>query len=359
MIDSGKLHEMRKPKTSAMTFSEVADHLKALWQERLSIKELSPVTVQGYRDLLKPLEQAFGQRLLAEITARELKEYRNDVFKSSSAVLANRRLFILQQVFKAGIELGSLHEDPSAKLKKLSEKAHERNKFLFPDQIKKLVACSRKTKAKFYLPALIYLAVEHGTSRLEALDLKWSDINLHYNQGILTFHRTKNDKERTQFLMPQSRQSLIAWRDHLAHARSRRKIQPAGDGDYVFCHLNGSRLRDFKHSWDQACKLAGFEDLHFHDLRHTYCSNIRMTGAALKEIRDMIGHDDISMTDRYTHIPTQALSLRQQALAEHYWGKSVGEEDEEEGGQSGCGTNMVQNFEKGRKARKKRVGVIS
>lgn len=61
-------------------------------------------------------------------------------------------------------------------------------------------------------------------------------------------------------------------------------------------------------SWEKACKLAGLEDFHFHDLRHTYCSNIRMRGRDEIYAR-FIGHRDISMTDRYTHIPTDTMPI--------------------------------------------------
>ena len=41
----------------------------------------------------------------------------------------------------------------------------------------------------------------------------------------------------------------------------------------------------------------------------------------------MIGHRDIAMTDRYTHLALQRKISRQEELAEHYWnGKSSGED---------------------------------
>lgn len=81
-----------------------------------------------------------------------------------------------------------------------------------PNEIENLISCSRRTKAKHYMPALILLAAEHGASKQEALDLQLSDINFELGEsGSIHFRRTKNGKERTQFLMPRTRQALMDW----------------------------------------------------------------------------------------------------------------------------------------------------
>ena len=52
----------------------------------------------------------------------------------------------------------------------------------------------------------------------------------------------------------------------------------------------------------RACRDAGVEDFSFHDLRHTYASHLRMKGADLDDIRRLLGHSDLRMTIRYTHL---------------------------------------------------------
>jgi site-specific recombinase XerD len=59
-------------------------------------------------------------------------------------------------------------------------------------------------------------------------------------------------------------------------------------------------------------------DLHFHDLRHTFCSNLIISGADLKEVKEMIGHSDIAMTDRYSHLTSELKLHRQKKLVEYY-----------------------------------------
>jgi site-specific recombinase XerD len=42
-----------------------------------------------------------------------------------------------------------------------------------------------------------------------------------------------------------------------------------------------------------ALKVAGVSGFHFHDLRHTFCSNLLMAGGDLKDAKEMIGLSDL------------------------------------------------------------------
>lgn len=53
-------------------------------------------------------------------------------------------------------------------------------------------------KARFYLPALIYLGAEHGASKQETMDLKWSGIDFDFQGGgLINFFRQKTGRHRT------------------------------------------------------------------------------------------------------------------------------------------------------------------
>jgi site-specific recombinase XerD len=77
-------------------------------------------------------------------------------------------------------------------------------------------------------------------------------------------------------------------------------------------------IKCFNMTWWHALKVAGISDLHFHDLRHTFCSKLIMSGGGLKDAKEMIGHSDISMTDRYAHLSGDHVIRKQDQLAEHY-----------------------------------------
>ena len=319
-IDLGKLSrvEKSKKKIALMSFSEVGDLLSEKWTDRLEKGELSPKTVEDYQFTLGALKRLFGKNLLIEITQKDLLEKQKADLKNYSAVTANRNMFVIKQVFKCALKLGAIHEDPSAGIQKLSEKAHERNRFLLPSEIEDLVTECLKTKAKYYMPALIFLGAEHGASKQECLNLRWSEINFEYEgTGLIRLYRKKNKRERTDFLMPRTREALLSWREHLFALRERHKFDKM-ESDFVFSHADGTAFESIRSAWNATCLSAGFKDLHFHDLRHTFCSNLLLSGADIKDVKEMIGHRDIAMTDRYSHLTRAYKHIVQKKLSKHY-----------------------------------------
>lgn len=326
LLDNGKSVDSKpQRKTKLMTVAQVAELLDQQWENKLKIGELSPVTVDGYRVWCKQIVESYGHRILCELTREEIKLHRDTMAQNKaggkSHARTNRIMFVFKQICAHGIEIGAIDESPVAGIGQLSEKAHERNEFLMPDGLIRIVeACKKVVKARYYLPALILLGAEHGASKQEALSLRWKDIDFEYKgSGLIHLFRTKNQRERTELLLPQTRAALIAWRAHLTEMRQKKNIIPKDDS-YVFCRLDGARIKGFKSAWDRVRNLAGVEDLHFHDLRHTFCSNLLLVGADLKDIKDMIGHSDLNMTDRYAHLCNARKNVLQDKLADHFEG---------------------------------------
>ena len=175
LIDTGKASEIEKNKAkiSFMIFSEVSAQLELDWKRRLEMGDLKQKTVCEYLYMLNSLNKIFGKKLLCEISKEDILTYRSSVASEFSKVTSNRYLFIIKQVFKQGIATGGALGDPADSINYLSEKEQERNNFLLPSRLDRLVDASLETRAKFYLPSLIYLGAEHGTSKQEALSLKW------------------------------------------------------------------------------------------------------------------------------------------------------------------------------------------
>lgn len=75
------------------------------------------------------------------------------------------------------------------------------------------------------------------------------------------------------------------------------------DVPYIFFDRStGKPYKDVKRSFITACKRAGIYDFHFHDLRHTFASQLLMSGVDLTTVKELLGHKDIKMTLRYAHL---------------------------------------------------------
>ena len=119
LLDAGNTAEVKnsRRKISLLTFDEVCRSLKALWTGRRERSELSETSYRGYCDRLCLVERRFENRLLCEISHEEIIEYRDRVAAETSNLTSNRSLFILKQVFKQGMELNAIKNDPVAAMR--------------------------------------------------------------------------------------------------------------------------------------------------------------------------------------------------------------------------------------------------
>lgn len=88
------------------------------------------------------------------------------------------------------------------------------------------------------------------------------------------------------------------------------------DSPYVFVDQNGRRFKEVKRSFATACRKAGLKDFHFHDLRHTFASQLVMAGVDLITVKELLGHKSIAMTLRYA---TLHQAIRSRLLKVSVW----------------------------------------
>ncbi len=63
-----------------------------------------------------------------------------------------------------------------------------------------------------------------------------------------------------------------------------------------------ARYLDIKRSFASALRKAGIKDFKFHDLRHTFASQLVMAGVDITTIKELLGHKTLTMTLRYAHL---------------------------------------------------------
>ncbi|MFH0764729.1 MAG: site-specific integrase [Candidatus Omnitrophota bacterium] len=71
---------------------------------------------------------------------------------------------------------------------------------------------------------------------------------------------------------------------------------------YIFYNDDGRPYTNVRKSFDATLKKCDIIDFKFHDLRHTFASQLVMFGIDLKTVQELMGHKSIEMTLRYSHL---------------------------------------------------------
>ena len=65
------------------------------------------------------------------------------------------------------------------------------------------------------------------------------------------------------------------------------------------------RFVSIKKAWQQLCNEAKVSDFKFHNCRHHFASRLVMSGIDLNTVRELLGHSELAMTLRYSHLAPQ------------------------------------------------------
>ena len=142
----------------------------------------------------------------------------------------------------------------------------------------------------FVLSFFIVFAIYTGMRMGEILALTWAGVDLF--RRTVTVFRSKNGERRT---IPVNTTVLDLLKGkYAAHL---------GTIDIVFhsdshTPLDGSNIR---RALTTALDSAKIQDLHFHDLRHTFATRMVQAGIDLYKVQRLLGHKSPIMTQRYAH----------------------------------------------------------
>ena len=222
------------------------------------------------------------------------KNFSNKKSRSQARSISALKSFFNYLLFEGKIDSSPLNDIESPKIeKKLPE-------VLTEDEIKKLIS-SVNLDSEFGQRNKTIIEVLYGTGiRVSELtELKLS--NIFFNENILKV-TGKGNKER---LVPLGKIASIEIKKYLTD-RDKLKIN-SEFSDILFLNRYGRQLTRSMifRVINDSCKNAKLEKkISPHTLRHSFATHLIRNGADLRTIQLILGHENITTTEIYTHLDT-------------------------------------------------------
>jgi integrase len=169
---------------------------------------------------------------------------------------------------------------------------------LSPQELRKLIDASADP---YGLP--IMFAAFTGCRQAEGTGLQWGDID--WNRRTAEIHR---QWRRGAFYEPKTKSSrrTVELPDELVSALKRWKLRcPKGEHDLVFPGAKGQPMPSsdlLRTGLHAALRRAELRQVRFHDLRHSFASNLLGAGTDIVTVSKALGHANVHITlTTYAH----------------------------------------------------------
>jgi integrase/recombinase XerD len=257
----------------------------------------APRTVEAYRRDLALLE-TFLEGPAGTASTEDLERWLASMReRGQAASTITRRLAAARAYFRHLVLLGVRHDNPAAALKP-PRRARPLPRTLSPGEVERLIDAAIGTTPRALRDrALAELLYGAGLRVSEALGLARASVDL---DDRIVRVLGKGGKER---VVPLGRPAAEAVRRYLALGRPHldRRHRPE-----LFLNARGGALTRAGVFFilQRLSDRAGLEPgrVHPHLLRHSFATHLLEGGADLRSVQEMLGHSDLSTTERYTHV---------------------------------------------------------
>ncbi len=237
---------------------------------------------------------------LDKIKSNMRKGKRKDTYKHSkprplSPKSILHALALIRQIWNHARREGIVKGDWPGRDVKKPKFDNRRMRFLTREEARDLFDELLKRSQQLHDISLISLHC--GLRAKEIFTLLWNCVD--YKKETLLLTDTKNTKTRTAFMTPDVLDMLARRRENAAH-----------QSDLIFRNTKGEQINEVSSTFarvvDHVGLNAGVTDtrqrITFHSLRHTFASWHVEAGVSLYTVKELLGHETLAMTVRYSHL---------------------------------------------------------
>lgn len=290
---------MAKKEIKYYEFSDFRYHLQ-------TDKRLSPNTIKAYMTDL----ELYGEFLdkyqeISDITFVEqihIDRYIASLKRANSSKQTIARKIIAIKEFHKFLYSENISDNDPAKFIEMPKQSKPLPVVLTKDEIAKMIdSIETDTPLGLRNKAMIETLYASGMRISELIGLKLADIHLREKYIVVI---GKGNKER---MVPLGDMAITALRNYLEKGRVHLAIK---GGSYVFYNYQGSPISR-QSLYKMIVKLAidnGItKEISPHTIRHSFATHLLEGGTDLRVVQELLGHEDISTTQIYTHIDKSRL----------------------------------------------------
>lgn len=258
--------------------------------ETLELKAYSPSTVVTYRNEFAQLLYTLKDKPVADLTTDQLRSYFLHCIKTLqlSENTVHSRINAVKFYFEQVLHRERFFVDiPRPK------KTVQLPNVLAISQIEKLFSQLENLKHK----TMVFLAYSAGLRVSEVVNLRIKDI--HSERMVINIKGAKGKKDRivalSQGILELLRKYYVAYKPKAW----------LFEGQYEGEPYSTRSLQQIFHRAKEAAKIK--QDVTFHSLRHSYATHLHEAGTDIRLIQELLGHNDLQTTLRYTHVSKRTL----------------------------------------------------
>jgi site-specific recombinase XerD len=274
-------------------------------------KNLSPNTIRSYnKDINHFIDYIKGLKIenISDISIDTFRKYLKflDNFKYSNRTII-RKYSSLINYFKF-LEINNYLKGEITQLINPPRKYHRYYSFLSQNELNELLSCIETSD---YIGirnrTLIEVLYSTGARVSEIENINLEDIDFKNSEIKVT---GKGNKQRIVYLNHNARFWLNKYLNIRDNFRSSRKVELSDRENHMFLNKFGGRLtaRSIRTILKKYLKKAGInKNISPHDIRHSFATHLLQEGAGIREIQELLGHENISTTQIYTHLNIKKL----------------------------------------------------
>ncbi len=262
-------------------------------------RKLSNNTYESYRYNLLKVKEYFNDKDLLKLNTDDIRLFLYNT-KEVSKTKAHY-LTVLKSFYDYLLDLNIITINPASNIK-MPKIEKTLPKFLTEEEVDKLLDIKLTKPIDYRNKAMLELLYATGMRISELLNLTLANYN---EQDATVKVMGKGSKERVIPISDITIKYLNLYINEYRNFILKSKIS-----DYLFINYSGSKMsrQGFFKILKNLCDACGIEkEISPHTLRHSFATHLLNNGADLRIIQELLGHENISTTEIYSHLSNEKL----------------------------------------------------